>query len=75
MRTIYHGDPTICPDCLYYARIVLAFSLLIFFFRTLQFLSVYERLGPKIFMMYQLVSDGIMQFRQEKFGVSRFDML
>lgn len=56
LRMIYHRDPTICPECLYVARIILAFSLLIFFGRTLQFLSAYESLGPKIYMLYGLVS-------------------
>lgn len=57
LRMIYHVDPTIHPEFLNWARIALAFSLLIFFCRTLQFLSNYESLGPKIYMIYGLVSN------------------
>lgn len=56
MRMVYHGDPTICPDCLYVARIILAFSLMVSFFRAIQFLSVFEATGPTIYMIRHLVS-------------------
>lgn len=56
LRVIYHSDPTSCPDCLYVARIMLAFSLIIFFIRALEYLSIIDATGPKIYMMRKLVS-------------------
>lgn len=44
-----------CPECLYSARIIFAFSLMVFILRSLQLLSIDTRLGPKIYMMDRLV--------------------
>lgn len=56
LRIIHQSLPSICPKCLYVARIVLCFSLLISILRVLQLLSINHILGPKIYMIGGLVS-------------------
>lgn len=55
MRMVYHNDPTTCPDCLYLARITMAFSLMIFICRMLEFLLTNNAIGPKISMIRRLL--------------------
>jgi hypothetical protein len=48
---------SICDTCFYAARIILAIDYMIFFIRMLQYLSVYEKLGPKLVMIYEMMID------------------
>ena len=46
---------SLCGPCFYAARIVLAFNLMLFFFRILHMFAVHANLGPKLVMIYKMV--------------------
>ena len=47
---------SICLECFYSARIILALNLMTFFFRVLHLFSVNPELGPKLVMIGRMVS-------------------
>jgi len=47
----------VCDRCFYAARIILAFNYVMFLFRILRMFSVLSRLGPKLVMIAEMVSN------------------
>lgn len=46
---------SICADCFFAARIILALNFMTFFFRILNMFSIHRQLGPKLVMIGQMV--------------------